>query len=87
MTMHGSATALQETPHASETNTSQSAVSAALRRRAHSVINDYSIDSQSRAIIRYALEINDPWLPELVRRTESGQSISETVGLLATADY
>ena len=32
----------------------------ALKRRAQAVLNDKSIDSQSRAIIRYALEINDP---------------------------
>lgn len=94
MSTHGSATALEATPktsstetlHASELNTSQATISDALRRRAHSVINDYSIDPQWRAIIRYALEINDPWLPELVRRTEAGQSIRETIGLLATAD-
>jgi hypothetical protein len=29
-------------------------------------LNDTSIDPQSRAITRYAMEINDPWLAELV---------------------
>ena len=54
-----------ETPHLGD----------ALKRRAQSVINDKSIDAQSRAIIRYGLEINDPWLPELVRCVDAGESI------------
>ena len=44
MTTHGSATALEETPHVSD----------ALRRRAQAVISDTSIDPEWRAIIRYA---------------------------------
>jgi len=50
----------------------------ALKRRAQAVINDKSIDPQSRAIIRYALEINDPWLAELVRRAHAGEEIVVT---------
>jgi hypothetical protein len=30
-------------------------------------------------IIRYALETNDPWLAELVRRVDAGDMISETL--------
>ena len=45
----------------------------ALKRRAQEVLNDKSIDAQSRAVIRYALETNDPWLAELVRRAETGK--------------
>jgi hypothetical protein len=55
----------EETPHLSD----------ALKRRAQSVINDKSIDAQTRAIIRYGLEINDPWLPGLVRCVDAGESI------------
>ena len=55
----------EETPHLSD----------ALKRRAQSVINDKSIDAQTRAVIRYGLEINDPWLPELVRCVDAGESI------------
>jgi len=33
-------------------------------------LNDTSIDAESRAIIRYAMEINDPWLAEWVRQAE-----------------
>ncbi|HXQ70245.1 MAG TPA: hypothetical protein VN844_07140 [Pyrinomonadaceae bacterium] len=42
----------------------------ALKRRALAILNDESIDAQSRAIIRYGLETNDPWLAELVKRAD-----------------
>jgi hypothetical protein len=38
----------------------------ALNERAQAVLNDESIDEQSRARLRYALETNDPWLAEMV---------------------
>jgi hypothetical protein len=41
------------------------------------VLNDRSIDPQSRAIIRYALETNDPWLAELVRRADAGETTEQ----------
>ena len=50
----------------------------ALKRRAQAVLNDHSIDPQSRAIIRYALEINDPWLAKLVRRADAGETLFDT---------
>ena len=71
MTTHSSATAFEETPHVTETTT----INKAVRRRAESVINDRSIDAGSRTLIRYALEINDPLLTELVRRVDAGESI------------
>ena len=67
MTTHSSATPREETPHVSD----------ALKRRAQSIINDKSIDAQTRAVIRYGLEINDPWLPELVRCVDAGESIAD----------
>jgi hypothetical protein len=76
MTTHVSATALEETPHETETNTTT--ISKAVKRRAESVINDRSIDAGSRALIRYALEVNDPLLAELVRRVDAGVSIIDT---------
>jgi len=82
MTMHGSATALEETPHAIETNTTEAnttSISDALRRRAESVINDSSIDPRWRAVVRYALEINDPWLADLVRRADDDEPIIDTI--------
>jgi len=76
MTTHGSASALEETPH--ETETIQITISDALRRRAEAVINGSSIDPQWRNIVRYALEINDPLLPDLVRRADAGEMIIDT---------
>jgi hypothetical protein len=38
-------------------------------------LNDKSIDPQTRAIVRYGLETNDPWLAELVRRADAGENI------------
>jgi len=73
---HSSATALEETPH--ETETIQITISDALRRRAEAVINGGSIDPQWRSIIRYALEISDPLLPDLVRRADAGEQIIDT---------
>jgi hypothetical protein len=61
MATHSSAT-----PHVTETT--QITTNDALRRRAQSVLNDRLIDPQWRAIIRYALGTNDPWLADLVRR-------------------
>ncbi len=71
MSTHSSATACEETPHVTETIT----INRAVKRRAETVINDRSIDAGSRTLIRYALEINDPLLTELVRRVDAGESI------------
>ncbi|MCA1577443.1 MAG: hypothetical protein LC794_08800 [Acidobacteria bacterium] len=70
-------------PHPTETSdpsetTRTATIINALKQRAQAVLNDKSIDPQSRAIIRYGLETNDPWLAELVRRAEAGEAIVET---------
>ena len=81
MTTHSSAT-MREIPHVnSRTNT----IIDALKRRAQSVLNDSSIDPQSRAIIRYALETNDPWLADLVRRADAGETVVDSAGFLKTS--
>ncbi len=77
MANHSSATVREHTPHANQTSRTNTIVDA-LKRRAQAVLNDKSIDPQSRAIIRYALEINDPWLARLVRRADAGESIVDT---------
>jgi hypothetical protein len=78
MTTHTSATAVEEAPHITE-RTRTTRISDALRRRVQSVINDRSIDAESRALIRYGLEINDPILAELVRRADVGESILDAI--------
>ena len=81
MASHSSATTREETPHPSQTK--RNSISEGIRRRAETVVSDRTIDAQSRAVICYALEINDPWLAELVRRAEAGESIVDTNGFLA----
>jgi hypothetical protein len=84
MSTHVSASALEETPH--ETETIQITISDALRRRAEAVINGGSIDPQWRNIVRYALEINDPLLSDLVRRADAGEMIIDTTVFSETSD-
>src|ERR1041385_2583204 len=74
MTKHSSAQACAETPHATNSITNNT-ISDAVRRRAHSLIKDRTIDASARAFVRYTLEINDPYLAELVRRIDAGESI------------
>jgi hypothetical protein len=84
MVNHVSASVRVETPH--ETETTQITISDALRRRAQAVINDTSIDPQRRNIVQYALEINDPLLPDLVRRADAGERIIDTTNFSQTPD-
>ena len=84
MANHGSASMREESPH--ETETTQITVSDATKRRAESVINDRTIDPQWRTILRAALELNDPWLAELVSRAEAGESIIDTFESMRTPD-
>jgi len=66
----------EEIPHNSD----------ALKRRAQSIINDKSIDAETRAIIRYGLEINDPWLGDLVRCVDAGESVVDNIKVLYESD-
>lgn len=84
VTTHTSARAQEETPH--ETDTTIITVSEATKRRAESVINDITIDPEWRTIIRAALELNDPWLAELVSRAEAGENIIDTFESLRTPE-
>src|SRR6185295_8285483 len=73
MTTHSSATARQETSHVNRT-TRTATIMNALKQRAQAVLNDESLDPQSRATLRQALETYDPWLAELVRREQVGET-------------
>ena len=83
MANHSSAT-VRETPHANQTLRTNTIINA-LKHRAQAVLKDESIDPQSRAIIRYALETNDPWLAELVRRADDGETVIDSAGFLTTS--
>jgi hypothetical protein len=84
MTAHTSAPVREQahdvtqTPHVNQTTRTATIINA-LKRRAQAVLNDESIDAQTRAIIRYGLETNDPWLAELVRRAGPGERIASTI--------
>ena len=80
MATYTSAAAREETPHVTKPTRTTTIVNA-LKRRAQAVLNDRSIDPETRAIIRYALEINDPWLARLVRTAVAGESIVDTLDL------
>lgn len=57
-------------------STNNEPISEAVKRRAQSVIDDTSVDAETRALIRYALEINDPSLTELVCRADAGENLN-----------
>ena len=65
MANHVSATA----PHVTNS------ITQSIRRRAQSIIKDRSIDGETRALVRYGLETNDPLLSDLVRRVDAGETI------------
>jgi hypothetical protein len=84
MANHSSATVrTAETPHANKTSRTNTIINA-LKQRAQAVLNDTSIDAQRRAIIRYALETNDPWLAKLVRRADAGEDVIDNMQGFAT---
>jgi hypothetical protein len=83
MANYSSATARE--PHVNRT-TRTSTIINALTQRAQAVLNDKSIDARSRAIIRYALETNDPWLAKLVRHAGAGKSIVDTLDFSETQE-
>jgi hypothetical protein len=85
MANHVSATARVETPHVNQTSRTNTIMNA-LKRRAQSVLDDKSIDAQTRAIIRYALETNDPWLAQLVRRADAGEDVIDNMQRIESSE-
>jgi hypothetical protein len=65
MASHSSATT-RETPHVNRKSRTNTIVDA-LKKRAQAVLNDTSIDPESRAIICQAMERNDSWLARIVQ--------------------
>ena len=85
-----SAVEREETPHAANSTQQPNenlnnppeanrCIAVAYSRRAESVIKDRSIDAQTRAVIRYALETSDPWLAELLSRVDAAESLVDSV--------
>ena len=71
MTTHSSATPREEKSH----------IDPSLKRRARLLITNSSIPGQTRSLIRYALEIKDPDLVQLVHRVEAGEMTIDHVQL------
>ncbi len=84
MANHSSAS-VRQAPHSNRISRTNMIMNA-LIRRAQAVLNDESIDPQSRAVIRYAMERNDPWLARLVRRADAGEAVVDGVGFEETPD-
>ena len=72
MPTHTSATRREEKSHT---------IDASLKRRARLLATNGSIPQQTRSLIRYALEIKDPDLGQLVRRVEAGEMTIEHLQL------
>ena len=82
MTSHSSASMREQAPHSITNNTLKfNRITEDVRQRARDVIQDKSVDEGLRNLVRYALEIDDPMLPELVRRAEAGESIGDNISL------
>jgi len=77
-TMASYSSATTREPHVNRKSRTNTIVDA-LKQRAQAVLNDKSIDRQSRAIIRQALETNDPWLARLVRQADAVEDIVQPI--------
>jgi len=56
-------------------------IDASLKRRARLLITDGSIPRQTRNLIRYALDLKDPYLAQVVHRVEAGETTIDHVQL------
>lgn len=92
MAKNSSVTTREHTSHETQTNAphvngaTRTNTLITVRRRAQELINDKSIDAENRAIIRYGLETDDPWLVELVSRVEAGEKLAETFDFSQSAN-
>ena len=66
-------------PKQTPTNQTSSIIDASLKRRARLLIASSSIPPQTRSLIRYALEIKDPYLAQIVRRVWAGEMTIENL--------
>jgi hypothetical protein len=65
MAEHGSASPRKETSRT---------LDADLKRRARKLATDSRVDPRTRSLIRYGLEIKDPYLEQVVNRVEAGET-------------
>jgi len=86
MSTHSSSAQQRLATHHGANSITNQTISDAVKRRAQSLINDKTIDANGRTWLRYALEINDLALPELVRRADAGEQIFDDSHLLEPAE-
>ncbi len=87
MVSHSSASVREQAPHSITNNILKlNSNNDDVRQRAWSLLRDKSLDEGSRSLIGYALEIDDPSLPELVQRAEAGESVVENMSTAATSE-
>ena len=64
MTNHGSASPRKQKSRTLDAN---------LKRRARKLATDSSVEPRTRSLIRYGLQIKDPYLEQVVNRIEAGE--------------
>jgi hypothetical protein len=74
----------RESPNPVTSGTAIPVIDANLKRRARKLILDSRIPGPTRGMLRYGLEIKDPYLPQLVRRVESGEMIIDYLEKIET---
>lgn len=83
MDTDSSATPREEKSHTTQTNklnlNQPTRISNTIKRRARQLLKSTAVDAQSRAVIRYALETDDPCLGEIVRRVDARESIVQII--------
>lgn len=65
MTKHGSASPRKQESRTLDVN---------LKRRARKLATDSRVDPRTRSMIRYGLELKDPYLVQVVTRVEAGET-------------
>ena len=65
MTKHGSASPRKQKSRTLDAN---------LKRRARKLATDSRVDPRTRSLIRYGLELKDPYLEQVVNRIEAGET-------------
>ena len=76
-TAHGIAHNVNDISRTANLNDPSQYVGASLKRRARLLATKSSIPQRTRNLIRYALQIKDPDLAQVVRRVEAGEMTIE----------
>ena len=72
-------THIQRNKRSNLTKQTSRVIDASVKRRARLLITSSSIPPETRSLIRYALEIKDPYLAQIVRRFWAGETTIENL--------